>query len=170
MIMEKNLWNEIESNSIYSTNKELYQTHILEQYKICVEMSDKISERRNQANVFFLTLNTLSITSIGFLIQKIPLVNPRWAIVFPLIGTLILCLIWLWLVRSYRDLNSAKFKIIGFYEKKLPSSPLWSAEWNELGQGKDISKYLPLTFLEKFVPFVFGTIYLLLGIYFLFLM
>jgi hypothetical protein len=168
--MENNLWNNVEEKSIYYSNKELYQAHILEQYKICVEMADKISERRNLANVFFLTINTLCITAIGFLMEKIPLVNPRWGIVFPLIGTLILCLIWWWLVRSYRDLNSAKFKVIGFLEKKLPSSPFWSAEWNELGQGKDISKYLPLTALEKFIPMVFGLIYIMLGVYILFLM
>ena len=168
--MEDKLWNKVEENNIYSTDKELYQEHILEQYKICVEMADKISERRNLANVFFLTLNTLCITAIGFLMEKIPLVNPKWVIVFPLFGILLLCLIWWWLVRSYRDLNSAKWKVIGLLEAKLPSSPFWSAEWTELGKGEDISKYLPLTALEKFVPIVFGLIYFLLGIYILFLM
>ena len=35
-----------------------YQNHLLEQYKLYVQMADKISERRQSANSFFLTVNT----------------------------------------------------------------------------------------------------------------
>lgn len=167
--MENNLWNSIEDNPNYKKNTDLYQNHLLEQYKICLEMADRISARRNLANVFFLTLNTLCVTAIGFLLEKISLVNPKWIILFPLFGVMLICLIWWWLIRSYSDLNSAKYKVIGHLEKKLPSSPFYSAEWKELGEGKDISKYLPLTSLEKFIPIVFGIIYLMLGVYILFL-
>jgi hypothetical protein len=168
--MENNLWNILDDNSVYKTNGELYQNHILEQYKIYVEMADRISARRNLANVFFLTLNTLCITAIGFLLEKISLVDPKWLIIFPLLGLLILCLVWWWLLSSYRDLNSAKYKVVGNLEKKLPSSPYWSAEWNELGKGEDYSKYLPLTALEIIVPIVFGVLYLMVGVYVLFIM
>lgn len=167
--MENNLWNTFNSDSIYTGNKELYQNHILEQYKLYVEMADRISQRRNLANVFFLSLHTLGLSAIGFMFEKISLVNPKWIISFPLFGIMLLCLIWLWLLRSYRDLNSAKYKVIGHLEKRLPSSPYWSAEWLELGEGKDIKKYLPLTALEVFVPIVFGLIYLMLGVYILFI-
>lgn len=168
--MENNLWNSIDDNSVYKTKTELYQNHILEQYKIYVEMADRISARRNLANVFFLTLNTLCLTAIGFMLEKISLVNPKWVIIFPLLGVIILCFVWWWLIRSYRDLNSAKYKVIGHLEKRLPSSPYSSAEWKELGEGKDYSKYLPLTELEIVVPIVFGIIYLMFGLYVLFLM
>lgn len=167
--MENNLWNIVDDNSGYKNKVELYQNHILEQYKIYVEMADRISTRRNLANVFFLTLNTLCITAIGFLLEKISLVNPKWVILFPLIGVLVLCLIWWWLLRSYRDLNSAKYKVIGHLEKRLPSSPYWSAEWKELGEGIDYCKYLPLTALEIMVPIIFALIYTMVGVYILFL-
>jgi hypothetical protein len=165
--MEKNLWTNIEKSE-YSENKELYQNHILEQYKMYVEMADRISSRRNLANIFFLTLNTTILGVIGFLFEKIQLINPSWLIIFPLLGILTLTIVWWWLLRSYRNLNSAKFKVVGHLEKKLPSSPYWSAEWKELGEGKDLKKYLPLTVLEKFVPIVFGILYIMIGIFVIF--
>lgn len=167
--MVNNLWNTLATDSVYNNKKELYQNHILEQYKLYVEMADRISARRNLANVFFLTLNTLCLTAIGFMFEKVSLVNPKWIISFPLFGVMVLCIIWWWLLRSYKNLNTAKYKVIGNLEQRLPASPYWSAEWMELGEGKDIRKYLPLTALEIFVPIVFGLIYLMLGVYLLFI-
>src|SRR5215211_423888 len=42
-----------------------YQNHLLEQYKLYVQMADKISERRQSANSFFLTINTALIAFLG---------------------------------------------------------------------------------------------------------
>jgi hypothetical protein len=39
---------------------------------------------------------------------------------------------WYRLVRSYKDLNSAKFKVIHEIEKSLPISP-YDAEWEAVG-------------------------------------
>ena len=168
--MKEKLWNQISEDSEYSINKELYQNHILEQYKMYVEMADRISVRRNTANAFFLSINSTILGSVAFLFDKIQLVEPRWVILFPILGTLLLCLVWWWLLLSYRNLNSAKYKVIGQLETKLPSSPYWSAEWFELGEGKDIKKYLPLTALEKWIPIVFGITYIMIAIYVICLM
>ncbi len=51
--MNNKLWNKIKSTDFYEINKEKYHEHILEQYKLYVEMADRISARRNMANVFF---------------------------------------------------------------------------------------------------------------------
>lgn len=40
---------------------------LLEQYKLYVEMADRVSARRGSANTFFLTLNTTAVTAIGVL-------------------------------------------------------------------------------------------------------
>lgn len=166
--MGKQLWNKFEKDTIYQKNQELYQNHILEQYKLYVEMADRISQRRNLANVFFLSLNTTLLTVIGFLINKIQLIEPSWLIAFPLIGLIAICVVWWWLIRSYRNLNSVKYKIIGLLEERLPSSPYWSAEWKELEEGKNWKRYLPLTFLEIFIPIAFCFLYILLGTYLFF--
>jgi hypothetical protein len=60
-----------------------------------------------------------------------------------------LCLAWFWLVRSYRQLNSGKFAVIGAREQRLSPSPLWNGEWKALkGEEKDKSTYWALTHLE----------------------
>ena len=70
-----------------------------------------------------------------------------------------LCLAWFWLVRSYRQLNSGKYAVIGALEERRPASPYWRAEWTALGEGKHKGKYWPLTHLEQWVPAAFGLTY-----------
>lgn len=165
---ENNLWNTPEKDSAYSRNNELYQTHLLEQYKLYVEMADKISERRNLANVFFLTLHTTFIGAIGFAFEKIELIYPRILISFPIIAVLTLCYVWWRLIKSYRQLNTAKYDVVGQMEKKLPASPYYKAEWKALGEGEDPKKYTPLTHVENNVPKIFGALYVMIWVYVVF--
>ena len=46
---------------------ENYKAHLLEQYKLYVEMADRISARRQTANSFFLSINTAIIALISYL-------------------------------------------------------------------------------------------------------
>jgi len=71
------------------------------------------------------------------------------------------CVAWWWLVRSYRLLNGAKFKVVGALEERLPASAYWRAEWVALGEGNDWRKYLPLSHLEQWVPILFALVYVL---------
>jgi hypothetical protein len=84
-----------------------------------------------------------------------------WLLAFPLVIVLGECAAWWWLVRSYRQLNTAKFKVVGALEERLPASPYWRAEWAALGEGKDWRKYLPLTHLEQWIPVLFGLVYVI---------
>ncbi len=43
-----------------------YEAHYFEQYKLFVEMTDRISSRRQSANSFFLSVNTAVIAIIGY--------------------------------------------------------------------------------------------------------
>src|ERR1019366_3230044 len=101
---------------------------ILEQYKLYVEMADRISARRNLTNTFFLTLNTAIFAAIGAL-WKDQTKIASWLLVFPLLAFVVQCGAWFFLVRSYRQLNSAKYTVIGVLEERLPASPYWKAEW-----------------------------------------
>ncbi len=158
--LTKWLWNENISVENYGS-KEQYYEHIFEQYKMFVEMTDRISTRRNLANTFFLTLHTLIIGVVGVVFEnKLQLVNV-WLIIFPLVAVLALCYVWWRILQSYRQLNAAKFKVIGEYERRLPSSPYVSAEWRSLGEGKDPKLYKPLTDVEKWIPQIFGLLYLI---------
>ncbi len=160
------LWNQSVVKDEYEKSAK-YQDHVLEQYRLCVEMADRVSSRRNLANTFFLTLHTFIFSAIGFLFEKGLTPTRRWVILFFLAAVLALCYTWWRIVKSYRQLNTAKFKVIGEFEKRLPASPYWSAEWKALGEGKDPGLYTPLSEIENWVPFIFGSLYVAGAAFFL---
>jgi hypothetical protein len=153
------LWNSGISEASYTAASEKYRAAILEQYKIYVEMADRISARRALANTFFLTLNTAVFAVFGSLWSIKPAASPWWLAV-PFAALLAECAAWFYLVRSYRLLNTAKYRVIGGLEERLPASPYWRAEWKALGEGRDRKLYWPLTHLEQWIPIIFAAIYL----------
>ena len=99
---------------------ENFRTHCLEIYKIYLEMADRISSRRQTANSFFLSINTAIIAGTGYVkFSSIGLSNDYFVIIVGVSGILI-CYIWYRLIRSYKDLNSGKFKVIHEIEKICP--------------------------------------------------
>jgi hypothetical protein len=131
---------------------------ILEQYKMYVEMADRISARRGLTNTFFLTLNTAVLTTVGVVWAHPPRHLGGW-LAIPLVVLLAECVTWFWLVRSYRQLNTAKYAVVGALEAKLPASPYWNAEWKALGEGMDRARYWPISHLEQGVPLLFAVAY-----------
>lgn len=143
------LFNEFPSQTPYGSN-EKYQAHLLDQYKMYVEMADRISARRQSANSYFLTINTGLVALIGYVTTK-DTSDYLWLVAGAGIA---LSYLWYRLIRSYRDLNSGKFKVIHFIEKRLPLSP-YDAEWEAIGRGEDPKLYKPFTHIETGVPWVF---------------
>jgi hypothetical protein len=109
-------------------------------------------------NTFFLTLNSAVFTLIGIFWNKQP-TGSAWLLIFPLVIAVSQCIAWWWLVRSYRLLNEAKYKVVGVLEDRLPAKLYWQAEWVALGEGRNWRKYLPLTHIEQWVPVLFGLVY-----------
>ena len=132
---------------------------LLEQYRIYVEMADRISQRRSLANTFFLSLNTGIFSLLGLTWTSPPDGREAWLLV-PLVAVVAQCFAWYYLVRSYRQLNTAKYEVIGALEERLPASPYWRAEWWALGEGKDRSRYWPLSHIEQWLPILFAANYL----------
>ena len=153
------LWNPRITPADLGEPKQYYE-QVFEQYKIYVETAEQVSSRRNTANAFFLTLHTLLLTAIGLFYQEGNRFDPSWLIGGPVIAALVICYIWWRLVKSYQQLNNAKFKVIQAFEDHLPARPFVETEWKILGEGKVRQIYWPLTGLESVVPFVFGALYL----------
>ena len=133
---------------------EQFQNHLLEIYKLYVDMADKISSRRQSANSFFLSVNTAIIAVIGYVqlgIKKNVSTDFYWLIS---LAGIAICYTWYRLIKSYRGLNSGKFSVIHNIEQQLPIAP-FDAEWEALGKGKDPKKYLPFTKVEMVVPWIF---------------
>lgn len=145
------------------TLSETYKEHLLEQYKLYVEMADRISQRRISINSFFITINSTIFTVLTFYKDKIS----DWGILIFLIG-IIVSFSWFYMVNSYKQLNSAKFQVIHEMEKTLPAS-LYAFEWSKLGEGKEKKKYWPISHIEKIIPIIFAIIYLVGGIIYLLL-
>ncbi len=136
---------------------------LFEQYKLYVEMMDKTSERRHQANSFFLTVNTALVTILtGFVsIEKQATTNYGSLLIISAIAGVTFCITWRRLIRSYGQLNSGKFKVIHALEKRLPAN-LFKAEWEALNHG-DGTLYKPFTNVEVITPIVFAILYLTLA-------
>lgn len=142
-------------NQEYIDNKEI----IFNQYKLYVEMADKISERRANVNTFFLTANTLVLTVSCLDVFEIK----KYILIITLLGV-ILSYTWYYLLQSYKLLNSGKFSVINEVEKTLPLN-LYSYEWYKLGYGYEKEKYWPISHIEKQVPVTFGIFYVVILIF-----
>jgi len=138
-----------------------FRDHTLEIYKIYLELTDKNSARRDTTNRFFLAINTALIALLVKAPITVDLFIPKLtAMIIPLAGAAI-CFLWYRIIKSFRDLNSAKFQVIHELEKYLPFKP-YEAEWEGVGRGKKPNLYLPYTHIERFIPWIFFTFYLVL--------
>jgi hypothetical protein len=132
-----------------------------ELYKLAVEMADRISMRRGTANSFFLTVNTALAALLGG-------TELRWYVA---VAGIVLDVTWWALLRSYRELNGAKFEVILALEARLPAR-LFGDEWDrlrrepvQLALRRDalrswLAQYQELGRIERIVPWVFALIFL----------
>jgi len=142
-----------------------FKTHILEQYKLYVEMADRVSSRRAQMASFYTSilsalLALLSITSNKDLFQG----SQSFILLTLAILGLCLCLAWTANINSYKQLNSLKFKVIHEMEAYLPF-PCYDREWEILKEDENRGRYLRLTAVEKYIPIIIAVPYLCLFIY-----
>jgi hypothetical protein len=138
---------------------------LLEQYKLCVEMADRVSSRRIQTNQFYLSLLTALLGIVAFALNKdSTLIHIHYFVLFPiaLLG-LLLCLVWYFNLESYRQLNSGKFQVINDMETQLPYA-CFTEEWQKL-KADDPKGYFRQTKIEKFIPMIMAMPYAVLAIY-----
>ncbi|MEP6743320.1 MAG: hypothetical protein ABJB61_12535, partial [bacterium] len=131
---------------LLSNPKEIYgerfQEHLLEQYKLYVESAQRVSEKRISTGNYLLTVSSSLLTAFG--ISSTLHFGGGWLIIVPISGLLV-SLTWFSLVNSYKNLNTAKFKVIHELEDYLPVA-LFRYEWHSCEQGKG-KAYKPITHL-----------------------
>ena len=142
---------------------ERFQDHLLEQYKLYVEMADRISERRLQTNKFYISLLTGLSTLLSIFISVKTFNQNVIFIIISLLG-ITLCILWHTNIWSYRQLNSGKFKVIHEMEHYLPF-PCYEKEWKLLEGGKEKNMYLQLTKVERYIPLILAVPYFFLFFY-----
>lgn len=137
-----------------------YAPHYMDIYKTYVATTEAISTRRQNANAFFLTINTAIVGVLGYSNPCLQQTIGHLIWVISLSGILI-SYNWYRLIRSYKGLNSAKFLVIHLIESKLPLAA-FDAEWEAVGRGHDKKKYLRFTHVEMIVPWLFLTLHLVI--------
>jgi len=123
---------------------------LLEQYKLYVEMADRVSQRRLTTNRFYISLLS-ALGGLYLMLEKILETQPDtflWAVL-----TIIISLLWWLNINSYRQLNSGKFKVIHDMEQLLPFA-CYDREWDYLGRGKNSKLYRQLSKVEGYVPWI----------------
>lgn len=121
---------------------------LLNQWQTCVDMANSVSQRRDNMNNIFITLNLAIMAAVSI----------TWDIksLFILIAGITICILWILNIRNYKLLNTAKFNVINSIEEKLPSAP-FKDEWQFL---KNSKKYMDSTTLERILPITFIILYI----------
>lgn len=128
-------------------------------YAMSVEMADRVSARRGLANQFYLGIETLLLGVPAFLGLTSPGTgfDPLRATLLAAIGVVISGAWWLQL-RSYRQLNTAKFEVIlkmeADYFRIHPFTHEWDSLKNDQVEGWR-GRYSELGTVERVVPVVF---------------
>jgi hypothetical protein len=161
---------EIISRTLAGVTKEdygdSYRSHLLEQYKQYLNMADKISERRSTSNAFFLAVNTGLLSGFG-IADVSAHKTPTLLLIAGGVSAIILCYWWFRLISAYRDLGTAKFKVVHEIENSLPIRP-FDAEWEAVGRGENKKLYWPFTHIERRIPWIFMCLYILIILYAIF--
>lgn len=127
-----------------------------ELYKLMIESSESLIQRRQKTNAFFITVIGSLLAIAGLLIKTGTLDNNSINILYGFaLVTLLLCNSWSNLIDNYGKLNKAKFDVILRLEKNL-SAQIYSAEWVSLGKGLRPKKYKSFTSTERHVPLFFA--------------
>lgn len=138
-------------------------SRVLDLHKLAVEMADRVSARRANANAFFLTVQTAFVAVLGIATPALR-DAPWWTALAVALAGVVLSASWWLQLRSYRDLNRAKFAVINAVEKELPVK-VFTDEWASLKQDpvpKWRGRYAELGTIERVVPVVFVALYVLL--------
>ena len=144
---------------------------LLEQYKVFLQTSEDLVSRRQNVNIFYISINSALMATFGIIwtLDIFSIYKFFTGILLSVVG-IILSVSWIKLLASYGDLNSSKMKIISYIEKQLPAS-LYDAEWAALSDKLNKRKYVSFTNSEKRVPVLFIVVYIcvsICGIAFLF--
>jgi hypothetical protein len=124
----------------------------LDQYKLAVEMADRASARRGAANSFMLAANTAFTALLGGTTLK-------WYVT---LAGIAFAATWWALLRSYNEVDRAKFAVIVGMEQRLPVHVFGDERATLEGTapaGNRLAPYTGLGQIERLVPVLFALIY-----------
>ena len=138
------------------------------QYRMFVETSEALVARRQGVNTFFLSVNSAILAVVGLLLRDGESADLESAMIagLGLVGVA-LCSVWRRLIKSFGQLNTAKFAVILAIEKRLPAR-MFAAEWAALEHGAMYASFTETEGRTVRVFSVFQSLLVAAGIWLLF--
>ena len=139
---------------------------LIEQYKLYVEMMDRVTARRGQSNQFYLSIITALLgVIIVFSDENSNIMHADFLFLLASVIGIILCLSWLYNIDSYRQLNKIKFRVIEEIEEDLEFH-CYKREWEI--EKKEPIKYRRISSVERIIPIIMGGVHFILSVYMLY--
>ena len=127
-------------------------------YRFFVETAERATDRRESANKWMLSVNAAVSGLYGYLKAGGSVPNDGtkqlWMLAIPAAG-MIIAVAWAALVRSYKELNKAKFKVIDELEADLAEKP-YRREYEHYIRDRKLA----FSDIELLVPVAFFLLYL----------
>lgn len=129
-------------------------------YRLHAELADRVSQRREGANRLFVSLLTGLMVFLAALLRLgAGDSGVNAGMVFFGVAGVMLSAAWFVVTRSYRQLNTGKFKALHELEQAMPY-PFFQREWELLREGGDFRRYWRLTVVETSLPIIFLLLFL----------
>lgn len=144
---------------------DIEQHERLEIYKLHAELADRVSQRREGANRLYVSLLVGLVVFLAALLRfgmgQVP--------VQPVLGGLgafgvLLSISWIIVILSYRQLNSAKFRVLQEMEEQLVHK-FFVREEGLFSEGGIFGRYRKLTVVETVLPIIFIILFCALIVY-----
>ena len=133
--------------------------HLMEIYKLHGELADRVSQRREGANRLYVSLLVALVVLFTALVRfGVGQISSDIVLLVTGVTGLMLSGSWYIVIRSYRQLNSGKFKALHELEKHL-AYPFFKREWELLAEGNEIRRYWKLTVVETGLPIIFFVLF-----------
>ena len=148
-----------------SNNDPDEESELLQQYKHFASTSNEVSNRRLKTNRFYVSLLSGILVVLPLVLDLDNLTDIRLVaiLIIGFVGV-VLCILWFFNILSYKQLNKGKYKVIHEMEEDLPYA-CFKREWEILGEGEDISRYITHWKVERLVPGMLALPYLALMVF-----
>lgn len=165
-ISQKEIQEKLWSNTDEDTNlsNEQYNSLLIEQYRIYIELTDRTNIRRIVTNLFFLVFNLVIVGIVALAVSNnMSLHNPPSPVLvaIPYFAGLVFCYAWWKIIRFFRHHIQIKNSIVPSLERRLPSRVWLTEEYIAEAKGS----FKPIRVLEIYMPFVFMALYTALFVF-----
>ena len=131
----------------------------MEIYKLHAELADRVSQRREGANRLYVSLLVGLVVFLAALL-RFGVGDTSQTLVLVVVGVfgVLLSISWFFVIRSYRQLNTEKFRVLTALEQHLVYQ-FFENEWDPKSEERKTSRYFQLTRVDPSLPAIFGVLF-----------